>query len=48
MPFKSKSQIRKFRMLESQGKLPKGTTQKWLRHTRNLKSLPQRVGRRKR
>lgn len=48
MPFRSKAQIRKFRMMEAQGALPKGTTARWLRHTPNPKRLPNRVKRRKR
>jgi len=47
MPFKSKSQMRKFAAMEKEGKLPKGTFKKWLNHTKNLRNLPERVRRRK-
>jgi len=47
MPFKSRSQARKIAMLEHAGRLPKGTYAKWKRHTRRLRALPERVGRRR-
>lgn len=47
MPFKSQAQIAKFRSLEKQGKLPPGTTAKWLKHTKNVKKLPKRKKKRK-
>ena len=43
MPFKSKAQERKFRVLESQGKLPKGTADQWLKETKNPQGLPEHV-----
>ena len=43
MPFKSKKQHRYFRYLESQGKLPQGTSDKWVKHTDNMKNLPESV-----
>ena len=43
MPFRSKSQFRKFKMLESSGKVPKGTVEEWLKETKNFKKLPERV-----
>lgn len=43
MPFKSKAQMRKFFQLEKEGKLPKGTAQRWLDETPNVKKLPNRV-----
>jgi len=42
MPFKSKSQIRKFFIMEEQGRLPKGTIKRWIKETRNIKNLPER------
>lgn len=44
MPYKSQAQHRKFRALEREGKLPKGTAREWAHHTPNLKTLPDRVG----
>lgn len=46
MPFRSKAQMRKFAVMERQGKLPRGTFRRWLRHTPNVKRLPRRVRRR--
>jgi len=43
MPFRSKAQMRKFAAMEKEGKLPKGTFKKWLKHTPNPKGLPERV-----
>lgn len=43
MPFKSQAQMKKFRILEDEGKIPKGTTDKWLEETSNPHSLPERV-----
>lgn len=43
MPFKSKSQVKKFGALERAGKIPKGTTKRWAKHTPNIKSLPARA-----
>lgn len=40
MPFKSKAQMKKFMILEKEGKLPLGTTRKWLSETKNFKKLP--------
>lgn len=37
--------MRKFFLLEKQGKLPKGTAEEWARETPNIKSLPIRVKR---
>ena len=39
-PFQSKAQISKFLILEKSGKIPTGTTRKWLSETPNLKKLP--------
>lgn len=43
MPLKSLSQMRMFFAKEKSGELPKGTAKKWIRHTPNLKDLPERV-----
>jgi hypothetical protein len=43
MPFKSKSQQKYMFWAESQGKLPKGTAEKWAEHTPNIKKLPEKV-----
>lgn len=40
MPFKSKSQMRKFFQLEKEGKLPTGTAKAWADETPNIKKLP--------
>ena len=47
MPFRSQAQARKFRVLEKQGKLPKGTSDQWAKETPDIKKLPKRVKRRK-
>jgi hypothetical protein len=47
MPLKSKAQLRKLYVLESEGKVPKGTAKKWLKHTKNYKSLPERKSKKK-
>ncbi len=47
MPFKSKSQVRKFAMLVKQHKMSQAEFQKWLRETGNIKKLPERVKRKK-
>lgn len=43
MPYRSKAQVRKFAVLEKQGKLPKGTTKAWAKETPNMKKLPNKV-----
>lgn len=43
MPFKSKAQERKFRELEDQGKLPKGTADRWAKETPSITKLPERI-----
>ena len=45
MPFKSKKQLKKFAVLEKQGKLPKGTFKEWVKETPNIKRLPTKVKR---
>ena len=41
MPYKSKAQHRLFRVLEAEGKLPKGTASEWAHHTPNMRKLPE-------
>ena len=43
MPFKSKSQIRKFEKLEAEGRMTPGTKDNWLAQTANVEALPDRV-----
>ena len=43
MPFLSKRQMKKFFALEDEGELPKGTAKKWLKETKNVKKLPEKV-----
>ena len=45
--FKSRSQIRRFEDLESRGEIAKGTTEEWKMSTKNLLSLPERIGTKK-
>ena len=47
MPFKSKAQVRKFASLVKQGKMSKKTFEKWLKHTKSVKGLPERKRRKK-
>ena len=39
--------MRKFFTMEKRGQLPKGTAKKWAKHTKNIKQLPQKVGKKK-
>jgi hypothetical protein len=48
MPFKSKSQLRKFAILVKQGKMSKKVFKEWLKETPNIKVLPNKVKRIKR
>lgn len=41
MPYKSKSQMRKFYAMEARGELPEGTAEEWAKHTPKIKSLPE-------
>lgn len=41
--FVSKAQQRKIFQLEKEGKLPKGTAQKWAEETPNIKRLPEHI-----
>lgn len=47
MPFKSKAQMRWMFAAERRGELPKGTAKRWAEHTKNIKSLPERVSKKK-
>jgi len=43
MPFESKSQNRLFRAKEAKGELPKGTSDRWAKHTKKpIKDLPEK------
>lgn len=42
MPYKSKSQMRKFFAMEDRHELPKGTAEHWAHETPNIKKLPER------
>lgn len=44
MPYKSKSQMRKFFAMEGRDEMPKGTAERWAKHTPNIKKLPEKVG----
>ena len=41
-PFKSKAQMRYMYYAEKHGIVPKGTAQKWAKHTKSIKRLPER------
>lgn len=43
MPFKSKAQLRWMAAAEKEGKIPKGTFRRWLRHTKSIKDLPEKA-----
>jgi len=47
MPFKSKAQVRKFGAMVKRGEMSKAEFDKWLKHTPNIKGLPERVGKKK-
>ena len=47
MPFKSKAQMKKFFVMEKQGKLPKGEAEKWAKETPNIKKLPNHAKKKK-
>lgn len=42
MPFKSKSQQRWMFAAEARNEVPKGTAERWAKHTPNIKKLPER------
>ncbi len=47
MPFKSKSQLRKFALMLRRGEISKATFDKWVKHTKNIKRLPEKVKKKK-
>ncbi len=47
MPFKSKAQQKKMFALEAEGKIKKGTAERWAKETPNIKALPQKVSKSK-
>ena len=47
MPFKSKAQVRKFGAMVKRGEMSQAEFDKWLKHTPNIKGLPERVGKNK-
>ena len=46
-PFRSKSQLRKFGAMVKRGEMSQKKFDQWLRETPNIKSLPERVGKKK-
>jgi hypothetical protein len=47
MPFRSRSQQRWMFAAESRGEVPEGTAERWAKHTSSIKSLPEKVGKKK-
>ena len=47
MPFKSKAQVRKFGAMVKRGEMSQAEFDKWLKHTPNIKGLPEKVGKNK-
>ena len=48
MPFRSKSQVRKFGAMLNRGEISQATFDKWVKHTKgSLKKLPERVKKKK-
>jgi len=47
IPFKSKSQVRKFGAMLKRGEISKATFEKWKRHTPDMKKLPERKKKKK-
>lgn len=47
MPIKSKSQLRKFGAMLKRKEISKSTFEKWVRHTPNIKKLPEKVRKKK-
>lgn len=47
MPFKSDAQRRFMFAAQDRGEVPQGTAERWARETPNIKSLPERVKKRK-
>ena len=44
MPFKSKAQQKWMFAAENRGDVEKGTAKRWAKHTKSIKSLPEKVG----
>jgi hypothetical protein len=42
MPFKSRAQQKWMFAAEARGEVPKGTAERWAKHTPNIKKLPAR------
>jgi len=47
MPFRSRSQLRKFAVLVRQGKMSEKEFKKWIKETPDIKSLPERKNKKK-
>jgi len=47
MPFKSKAQLRKFGAMVKSGEISQAEFDKWLKHTPNVKKLPERAKKKK-
>jgi len=47
MPFKSDAQRRFMFAAQERGELPKGTAERWAKHTPNIKNLPEKAKRKK-
>ena len=48
MPFRSKSQVRKFGAMLRRGEISQATFDKWVKHTKgSLKKLPERIKKKK-
>ena len=43
MPFRSKSQMRRFFAMEGRGEIPEGTAKRWAGETSKIKALPLKV-----
>jgi len=43
MPFKSEAQRKWMFAAEDRGEVPKGTAERWAKHTPNIKNLPEKV-----
>ncbi|MBC8499494.1 MAG: hypothetical protein H8D39_03090 [Candidatus Atribacteria bacterium] len=43
MPFRSKAQVRKFGAMVKRGEMSQAEFDEWLKHTPNIKKLPERV-----
>ena len=47
IPFKSKSQVRRFGVKLERGEISKATFEKWKKHTPSMKKLPERAEKKK-